>query len=378
MKTHIFKEHSPENAGLEFWKVRFSHNGTIIEDIIGRVDELTNEEAEELGNIIKLSFYKEGVLTNVRRQIKESSYPTLRELASKYIECVKNIERKKSWDRDIRDVFHLNRFFGELKLNQITQEKVKEYRSKRLNEKSRKNGMLIQPSTVNKEVGTLRRIFNYAIHLGIFHGDNPLTGLKKLPENNCRGRVLTPEEERRLLEECPYYLAPIVLTAIHTAMRKSEIIFLKWKNVDLKKKVIYLDAEDNKSKKDRIIALDSLMIDLLETQLKISGHCDFVFLNSKGTPYKTADSMKNTFNNACKRAGIEDFCFHDLRRSSATLLHEYCKDMKIVSRQLGHSNTDTTERYVHPLDKAQFEAVELIAIHKSYHREYIQKLRDRL
>ena len=98
----------------------------------------------------------------------------------------------------------------------------------------------------------------------------------------------------------------------------------------------------------------------------MAGSGEFVFLNSKGKPYKSADSMKNAFKNLCKRAKIERFWFHDLRRTSATNMYEEEPNMKMVSLVLGHSDTRVTERYVQPPDKSLRDFVERIASKNKY------------
>jgi integrase len=81
------------------------------------------------------------------------------------------------------------------------------------------------PTTVNKEVALLKAMLNRAIAWGLLD-TNPILRVKKLPEPEGRVRYLAPEEIERLLAACPPHLRPIVVCALHTGMRRGEILGL--------------------------------------------------------------------------------------------------------------------------------------------------------
>ena len=89
-----------------------------------------------------------------------------------------------------------------------------------------------------------------------------------------------------------------------------------------------------------------------------SKETDYVFLNTKtGTPYK---AVVRSFNTAVRRAGIEDFTFHDLRHTFASKLIMKGYSLKIVQELLGHTDIKMTMRYAHLADKSLVDAVKAL------------------
>jgi integrase len=135
---------------------------------------------------------------------------------------------------------------------------------------------------------------------------------------------------------------------------------LKWENVDLENNIITVEHTNTKSKKTRKIPINtSLRKVLLEQRLKTKSS-GYVFLSSKGRPYKRHDSLKQAFTGACRRAGIRNLRFHDLRHTSATRMIETGATIVAVSRILGHADLKTTMRYAHP-ESSLKDAVENIS-----------------
>ena len=98
------------------------------------------------------------------------------------------------------------------------------------------------------------------ISRAIKHGKldtNPILRVKKLPENNVRERVLDSDGFEALLEACPQHLRPIVLVAYYTGMRKSEIVFLTWEEVDLQNRFIRLKGDRTKTGVARVCSSPS-------------------------------------------------------------------------------------------------------------------------
>jgi integrase len=160
-------------------------------------------------------------------------------------------------------------------------------------------------------------------------------------------RILTVEEERRLLDSAISYLRPIIVTALNTGMRKGEILTLTWDDVDLTNNLITVNQTNSKSKKARKVYINSTLKRLLlELKLKSAGS-EYIFLDDEGNRLR---EIKNGFNAACRRAGIPGLRFHDLRHTAATRMIENGASIVAVSKILGHSDIKTTMRYTHPDD----------------------------
>ena len=132
--------------------------------------------------------------------------------------------------------------------------------------------------------------------------------VKMLPENNRRLRYFSKEECQSLIDQCSGQLKAMTITALNTGMRRKEIFSLTWDQVDLKHGFILLERTKN-GERWEIPINDALRqtLALVPRRLDIP----YVFYRpASGLPY---DDIKDPFNRACRRAGIKDFRFHDLR-----------------------------------------------------------------
>jgi integrase len=151
---------------------------------------------------------------------------------------------------------------------------------------------------------------------------------------------------RRLVDACPKYLKPIVIAAVYTGPRKSDILNLKWRDIDLKKGLIRL--EEAKTEKTRNIVLKGDMITLLHN---LPVKCQYVFPNKHGKPFK---DIKRSFERALKGAKIEQtddsrhkIVFHTLRHTCISLLTERGADTTAVKNYVAHASEEMTKHYTH-------------------------------
>jgi len=328
------------------WVCEYRVNGKVHRKTLGKKGIITKTQAREMLKEIerKIALGEFDLLPN--------HIPTLGEFAKEYLAYQRDTVKKRSWRRDEGILKHLCSFFGDRKLKDITPKDIDDYKQVRLK--------VVEPATVNRELSTLRHLFNLAERWGMFHGKNPVSISRLLPENNQKERILTYEEEERLLKACNPSLRAIVTCALHTGMRKSEILTLKWENVDLENNVITIEHTNTKTKRTRRIPINQTLRTLLLKQRLKSGGSEYVFLSEAGKPYKFHDSLKGAFERACKKAGIEGLRFHDLRHTCATRMIEAGASIVAVSRILGHSDIKMTMRYSHP-DSSLKEAVELLS-----------------
>jgi integrase len=280
----------------------------------------------------------------------DAHVPTLKEFLVEYLKHGKDVVKKRSWYREEYGSRHFLELFGDRMLSEITPKDVDDYKQIRLNE--------VAPATVNRELQIVRHLFNLAKRWKKFFGENPVSEAKLLSVNNQKERILTPEEEGKLLGLCNPYLKPILITALHTGMRKSEILTLRWTNVDLDNSVITIEHTNTKTKTTRRIPINSVLRKLLLEQKLKSWGGGFMFLSQDVKPYKSHDSLR-AFERLCKKAGISGLRFHDLRHTAATRMIEAGASIVAVSKILGHSDIKMTMRYTHP-DNSLKEAVELL------------------
>ncbi|ETW94412.1 MAG: integrase [Candidatus Entotheonella gemina] len=162
-------------------------------------------------------------------------------------------------------------------------------------------------------------------------------------EDNSRTRYLTEEEEERLLAQCKPHIYRVVLSAIHTGLRKSELLSLSWNHINFEHRLVTVEVSYAKKSEARSVPMSSR---LTETwfPIRIADPNVPVFLNSKGKPYR---GISTAFNSAVKRAGIQDFTFHDLRHTFASRLVMRGVDLTTVKELMGHKHINMTLRYAH-------------------------------
>jgi integrase len=212
------------------------------------------------------------------------------------------------------------------------------YQQKRLTEPSgRSPKQLTRPATVNREIACLRTIFNMAITNGkAEHYPLKKRGLM-LPENNERDRILSQEEYACLLAHCPAHLKPIVKLAYHTGMRQREIVCLSWSRVDLKEVFIRLRPEDTKTEAGRLVPLTKELVSMLQSMRQGLPMPHLRVFTCAG---RSVESIKRAFETAVRKAGIEDFTFHDLRHTAINNWrlqgHDYFRIMSVSLHRTMH------------------------------------------
>ncbi len=251
------------------------------------------------------------------------------------------VKAKASYERDIDSIQNLKRILSEsTKLRELTAGRVEGYQRKRLEEKSPVHpSEKVRPATVNREVACLKTMISRAIKHGKLD-TNPILRVKKLPENNVRERVLNSDRFELLLEACSQHLKPIVVVAYYTGMRRSEILFLSWEEVDLQNRFIRLKGDRTKTGVARSVPLHPRVWETL-SHLPRAIRSSRVFL-WRGKP---VDDVKKAFKAACTRAGLNDFTFHDLRHCAINNLRLAGNDYFKIMAISGHRTMNVFKRY---------------------------------
>jgi len=164
-------------------------------------------------------------------------------------------------------------------------------------------------------------------------------------------RVVTPEEFEAVYNHASDYLKPILLTAYNTGMRYSEVLNLKWSDINFDEG--FITVTETKNSKYRTIPINET---LKKTLLNMNEKTvrNYVFVRENGEPVK---DIRKSFDNAIKKSCINKFVFHDLRHSFASRLVMKGVDLITVQQLLGHSSIVMTERYSHPSSKHKMDAV---------------------
>jgi integrase len=267
---------------------------------------------------------------------------------------------KKTWVTDEYHFKDLERFFGGKYLFAITAQDIEHFKAERLKERIGKERIgkekkgeekFVSTSTVNRQLATLRNMFNKAVSWGKLEV-NPMKDVRSLKEPKGRLRFLEQEEIVKLLSNCNKKLKPIVVLALFTGMRRGEILGLKWPDIDFKRNIITL--LDTKNGEKREVPMNGHVKTAL-IHIKRNPYTQNVFCDNNGAVYQ---DIRKSFSTALRKSGINDFRFHDLRHTFASQLVMTGANLNTVRELMGHKDITMTLRYSHLAPSYKQEAVD--------------------
>jgi integrase len=224
---------------------------------------------------------------------------------------------------------HLKPFFAGA-LREISKATVARFVTKRSGEAS--------PGSVVKELNVLKHLLRIASEVWEYIPLNVARGVKPPKVSRGRVRYLQPGELRAVLEACPDWLRVIVAIAVTTGMRRGEILKLRWLDVDLIHSRALLPQ--TKNGEGRVVYLNKMAIAAI-TSLPFTRSAAPLFPGIDGR------DVSRHFTDVCRRLGIADFHFHDLRHTAASWLRMAGSDIHTVASLLGHKDLRMAARYQH-------------------------------
>lgn len=260
---------------------------------------------------------------------------TLNQIFDEYIEYKKNsisedhyTGTKYSYDA------HLREEIGNLKINNITTRKIQNIVNNLLNKGK-------APRTVKTVKDILSPVFEYG-KKNDYCEINPAKDIEIPKFDNQRYFTIEDENAQKLYNIIINYQIPaikgIFIFLLH-GRRKSEVLNLKWENINITQKLYYLEDWQNKSRKKQAFPLSDLQIQVLdEIGIYKNG---YVFLKENGEPYK---DIRHHWNKITKELGIK-IRLHDLRHLIGFIAVNEGVSLAAISKTLGHSNMQITERY---------------------------------
>ena len=268
-------------------------------------------------------------------------------LKEKYRELISLHKRGHNVEKYI--LATLTEYFGKLRVSDLSAEDAERYKA--IRSKS------VKPATVNREMTVAKHMLTKAVEWKIIT-DNPFRTVRSLSVAKSMERVLGLDEEIKLLAACEQvrsrFLRPLVLLALHTGMRRGELMSLEWSRVDFDQRTIrIINSKSNAG--DRVIPINATAHSLLSNLAKNSTS-PLLFPSNRKLGEKLLD-LKKGFKKAVELAGISHFRFHDTRHTFATRLVRAGVDIVSVQHLLGHSKITMTARYAHSLADAKIAAV---------------------
>lgn len=262
----------------------------------------------------------------------EAARTTIKDLAKKYREEL--LPKQRGQRQEDSRLKAAEKKFGNFNLSAVTPAMVAAWRD----ELSKS----LAPQTVQHYLAVLNRLYKAATRdFGIpLPLGNPVATVRTPTVSNARERRLEGDEEKRLLAALDAsrgkHLKSVALLALETAMRRGELLALRWEHVDLKRRVVHLPETKNGSSRD--VPLSSRAVSVLEELPR----------NISGRVFSTSETaITEGFQRAIARAGITDFRFHDLRHEATSRLAEKLQ-MHELARVTGHKAVRMLLRYYHP------------------------------
>ncbi|WP_414684499.1 tyrosine-type recombinase/integrase [Methylotenera sp.] len=299
-------------------------------------------EAQEFHDKLKVQLWEQERLgLKTRHSWKEAVIRWLNETSD-----------KATHHEDVSKLKWLDKFLGDLMLEEVNLDCIDKIRSEKLKEASK--------ATVNRYLALIRSILIRACQEWEWIERTPKIRLFK--ESNVRERSLTIEQAKALLNELPSHQRSTVLFALTTGLRLSNVVKLEWAQVNLDLKHAWVKGNESKNRKPIAIPLNNVAIEVLQQQLGNHPERVFTYL---GRPFVAANTK--AWKNALKRAGIEDFRWHDLRHTWATWQRQAGTPTHELQRLGGWKTASMVERYAHVApDNLEHAASRLNAVFSGY------------
>jgi integrase len=318
--------------------ITYRRDGKLIEEKAGR--QFSNAMTAAKASRIRAERIEGKQLSNkARREEKEKDQGwTIKHLWAEYLST--KPKTKGYTVDDGRFKLHVEPSLGGKRLEDLAPLDLDRLRINLLKKKS--------PQTVKSCLGIIKRISNFAKNKRLCKGIDFKITMPKV--TNVKTEFLTEDQLKKLLDaieiDANPYAGPIMLTALYTGMRKSEILKLEWEDIDFEHRFIHI--RDPKGGSDQKIPLNEQMRVVFD---KLPRTHSLVFPGTHGQ----RTGLYHAIAKIKKKAELpKDFRpLHGLRHHFASMLASSGKvDMYVLQKLLTHKTPQMTQRYAHLRDEA--------------------------
>jgi len=309
-----------KRKGTTRWWIKLTaRNGRRIQQSTGTDDKV---KAQELHDKLKASLWDQ-------ERLGMKPQRSWREAVVRWLE---ETSEKVTHREDVKKLAWLHVHLGDRMLDEITLDVIDQVRAARLKEGTK--------ATTNRYLALVRAILIRARDEWEWTEKAPKIRLFK--ETNSRERSLTAEQAKTLLAELPQHQREIVLFALATGLRQGNVLKLEWSQVNLEQRHAWIRGSQSKNRHPIAVPLNDAALSVLHRQ--VGKHPERVF-TYRGNPLKAANTM--SWQHALKRAGIEDFRWHDLRHTWATWQRQAGTPTHELQKLGGWRTGAMVERYAH-------------------------------
>ena len=302
------------------WWISFTHNGQRIQRSTGTTNKI---EAQEYHDKIKAKLWNISKLEN----------KPIYSWRDAVVRWIRENESKRSL---VTDKFHLRWLDQHLRtyqLHEISRDLLEEIALK-------KEAEGVTLTTVNRIMEVVRAILTKAHREWEWLDKVPVIRMRQVQKN--RIRWLTVEEASLLLKELPLHLKDMAAFTLATGLRASNVIELQWSDVDLVKCHAWIHPDQAKTKKAIPVPLNEIAMEVLRDRL--GTHPKYVFTYNGKTVFRCST---HAWIKALKRAGIENFRWHDLRHTWASWHVQNGTSLQELQQLGGWSSFEMVLRYAH-------------------------------
>lgn len=274
--------------------------------------------------------------------IKSKQTMTFEEYGTYILDITKN-NRNEFSQREVLQQFNkLCNTFGDMDLSYIKASHIMKWQ----------NECGFAPKTIQNYRGTLNLILKMALYDEIIT-KNPLEVVKPPTKVHKEVFIFTQDDMKLLIDKSQGQLRNVLMFNFFAGLRGSELIALRWNDIDFNSNTIRIDTrirdgiEDvTKSKRVRIIDMLPQAKKALKQQRLLTGlKDDYVFVTQYGTPYKTPKVITELLKQLCIDCGIKAGTMHTIRKSCNTLLKQYGMPQDWILDQLGHVEDGVNREY---------------------------------
>lgn len=277
---------------------------------------------------------------------KKKIMPTIAEFGYKSLELHRH-ERKPQVNKAYKQNFekHILPHFGKQLLKQITPIDLQEWQNNMVD--------ITSASSLRKYRNIFRQIFVDGMLEGHIEA-NPFDKIKRPVVEDVNIQPFTKDEIELIISTASIKIRNFFIISVFTGMRTGELTGLTWDDIDYEQKEIYISKSLNRGlvqtpktrSSNRTIDMLPIVEEYLKEQYKLTGHQEYIFLNSKGNPYYSSDILNLSLKKVLDVCKIPKRTLYNTRHTFASLMLTNNESIMWVSQMLGHKTANITfERY---------------------------------
>ncbi len=334
--------------------------GKSVVKTLGKYPAMAINQARQLAAELLASVHNGVDVIEAAKAVKNED--TLEDIFTRWIE-IHAKPHKKSWDEDERRyILYVKEPLGNKPLSWFTPEKIRRWHSAITKLPKQRGTGIITGTTANRTLSLLSTVFNQMAP----ERPNPCKGVKKFREQS-RDRFLQPAELQRFFEaleapDTPTNLRDYLLLSIYTGARRSNVMQMKWNDLDFDQCLWKIPASQSKNSEAMTVPLVEQALQILQARKTVTSSV-FVF-DSKLSVSGHMEEPKKAWKTLLDKANLADVRLHDLRRTMGSYQTMTGASTIIVGKTLGHKSQTATAVYARmnldPVRASMEAAVEMM------------------